>query len=132
MTGSAGWGLLDFADSYPGTLSGGMRQRVAIARALATEPEILLMDEPFASLDAQLREMLQDELLEICQATSRTVMFVTHSLEEALVLGDRVIVMTARPGRMLERRRSRSNALGGRKSGSPWSSRRSDASSGPT
>ncbi|MCW2622145.1 MAG: Mannosyltransferase [Frankiales bacterium] len=95
-------GLLEFAGAYPGTLSGGMRQRVAIARAMAVEPEILLMDEPFASLDAQLREMLQDDLLEICQASSRTVVFVTHSLEEALVLGDRVVVMTARPGRLLD------------------------------
>lgn len=94
-------GLIDFAESYPHALSGGMRQRVAIARALVLEPEILLMDEPFASLDAQLRELMQANLLRICEQDRRTVLFVTHSLDEAIVLSDRVLVMSARPGRLL-------------------------------
>ncbi|MDN5895421.1 MAG: ABC transporter ATP-binding protein [Nocardioides sp.] len=95
-------GLLDFRRAYPSQLSGGMRQRVAIARAMATEPDVLLMDEPFAALDAQMREMLQEVLLEVSGNSKRTVVFVTHSLEEAIILGDRVLVMSSRPGRIID------------------------------
>jgi len=95
-------GLANFAKSYPHQLSGGMRQRVNIARALAFEPEILLMDEPFAALDAQTRNIMQTELMGIWEKTKKTVMFITHQIDEAVFLSDRVIVLTARPGRIKE------------------------------
>jgi NitT/TauT family transport system ATP-binding protein len=92
--------LAKFKDSYIHQLSGGMRQRVAIARALATEPDVLLMDEPFAALDAQTRDLLHDELERIWSETSRTIIFVTHNVREAIRLGDRVVLLTFRPGRV--------------------------------
>jgi NitT/TauT family transport system ATP-binding protein len=92
--------LSAFANRYPRELSGGMKQRVAIARSLAYDPEVLLMDEPFAALDAQTRETLQTELLRIWRRTGKTIVFITHGIDEAIVLGQRVAVMTARPGRI--------------------------------
>jgi len=95
-------GLSSFADSYPHELSVGMRQRVGIARAFVTDPQMLLMDEPFGSLDAQTRLVLQEELLRIWEAHQKVVIYVTHDIEEAVLLGDRVLVMTGRPGRIRE------------------------------
>ena len=94
-------GLRKFAQYYPYQLSGGMKQRVSIVRALANDPEVLLMDEPLGALDAQTRIVLQDELLRIWEETRKTVVYITHSLDEAILLGDRVILMTAHPGRLL-------------------------------
>ncbi|HEY8730606.1 MAG TPA: ABC transporter ATP-binding protein [Candidatus Limnocylindria bacterium] len=94
-------GLAGFADKYPYQLSGGMQQRANLARALAVDSAILLMDEPFASLDAQTRELMQAELLRIWNAAKKTVVFVTHQIDEAVYLSDRVIVMSGRPGRIL-------------------------------
>jgi NitT/TauT family transport system ATP-binding protein len=94
--------LAEYADAYPKELSGGMKQRVGLARALAVDPTVLLMDEPFGSVDAQTRRELQRELLELWRETDRTVVFVTHDIDEAVLLGDRVLVMANAPGRIRE------------------------------
>src|SRR5207247_10374635 len=93
-------GLTPFAQLYPYQLSGGVRQRVSIARAFANDPEILLMDEPFSALDAQNKLLLQEELLHIWEEHKKTVVFITHSVDEAVFLGDRIMVMTAQPGQV--------------------------------
>jgi NitT/TauT family transport system ATP-binding protein len=95
-------GLTGFERAYPRELSGGMRQRVGLARALATEPRLLLMDEPFAAVDAMTREIMQDELAKIVATTGQAIIFITHSVDEAITLGDRIAVVTNRPGRIKE------------------------------
>jgi len=95
-------GLADFANHYPHELSGGMQQRAGLARALAVNPKILLMDEPFGAVDAQTRQLLQEDLLELWQRERKTVVFITHSMDEAVYLSDRVVIMTPRPGTIAE------------------------------
>ncbi len=93
-------GLNGFEKSYPNSLSGGMKQRVSIARALANDPEVMLLDEPFAALDAMTRQILQEQLIHIYEAQQKTILFITHSIDEALMLSSRIVIMTARPGQI--------------------------------
>ena len=95
-------GLRGFENHYPHELSGGMRQRVGFARVLALDPDIILMDEPFSAVDEQTRELLQEQLLDLWRATKKTIVFITHSIDEAAYMADRVVVMGARPGRIVE------------------------------
>src|SRR6185437_3439531 len=107
-------GLTGFEDRYPHELSGGMKQRVAVARTWAADPDVILMDEPFAAVDAMTRLTLQEELARLCAATNKTVFFITHSVDEAVFLGDRVLVMTPRPGEIKARIDVPRRAAGGR------------------
>ncbi len=95
-------GLSGFEKTYPNALSGGMKQRVSIARALANDPEVMLLDEPFAALDAMTRQILQEQLIHIYEKQRKTVLFITHSIDEALMLASRIVIMTARPGRIAQ------------------------------
>lgn len=109
-------GMVDFSHAYPHELSGGMRQRVAIARALCNDPDVLLMDEPFGALDAHTRILLQRELLKVWELTGKTIVLVTHSVDEAVYLADRIVIMTSRPGRIrsvleVDMKRPRSRAM---------------------
>jgi len=115
-------GLTGFEERYPHELSGGMRQRVAVARTWAADPEVILMDEPFAAVDAMTRLTLQEELVRLCAATAKTVFFITHSVDEAVFLADRVLVMTRRPGRI-----KAAIEVPGRLGGRDWESFKVDA-----
>jgi NitT/TauT family transport system ATP-binding protein len=95
-------GLTGFEKYFPHQISGGMQQRAGLARALSTQPRLLLMDEPFGAVDAQMRTALQDQLLRVCEVTGATVLFVTHSVEEAIYLSDRIVIFSARPGRVVD------------------------------